>query len=221
MKIGSNVEFSFKNRQGVLQKIVLTLSTDTLDIYEMSDDEVVQRLAAHLQQKPITTLVQMGCILAARNLLRLYPDAYDIYMKEIPKQQQQKDNSAAGGIIILAVLAVIVAILSFPLLIMLGMRKKLFLKGFYENCKGDEYEKFVKNYTFIGIGLYALTFILFAVDKIFELYVLSGPAFGILFVGGVAYFVVSLLLIKNKFNVENNPKDFIKTIKNAFKKAEK
>ena len=104
---------------------------------------------------------------------------------------------------------------------MLGMRGKLFLKGFYSKCQGEQYNDFVKKYTFVGIGLYALTILLFAIDNIFKLYILSGPAFGILFVGGIAYFVGSLLISKKKFLDESDSFNFIETLKGGFKKEKK
>jgi hypothetical protein len=50
---------------------------------------------------------------------------------------------------------------------------------------------------------------------------LTGPAFGILFLGGIAYFVVSLALIKKNFAPEGEKINVIETIKENFKKKEK
>ncbi len=218
MNIGSKIRFSFTNN-GACQQTTLTLSATMVSEDVLSDAEVAQRLAPRLKQMPVATLVRQGYILAARNLLAVYPDATDINMQNA--SEQQTGGNAGGAVLILAVLAIIVAIICFPLLVMLGMHGKLFLKGFYEKCEGDDYKKFTKNYTFIGIGLYALTAILFAVDKIFKLYVLSGPAFGILFVGGIAYFVISLLLTKKKFLGEDHAINFMETLKSGFKKEKK
>lgn len=220
MRIGSEIKFSFKNKQGVIQQTTLTLSNHMVEEDVMSDAAIIERMAPQLQRLPKSTLVQQGYVLAVRNLLKTYPDATQINLQEIRRtQQQSKDNGMA--VLLLAVIAIIVAIICFPLLVMLGMHGKLFLKGFYEKCQSEEYKKFAKGYMFAGIGLYAVVAILIAVDYIFELFVLSGPAFGLLFAGGVAYFVISLIIVKKKFVSEGSKLNFIDTLKAGFKKGKK
>ena len=147
----------------------------------------------------------------------------------------QKDNLITGAYITVArtvigtvlslvanaILAFIVAVIVFPLLVILGMHDKLFLKGFYNKYEGEKFKAFTKKYTYVGIGLYALVAIMVLVDNIFKLYALTGPAFGILFLGGIAYFVVSLALIKKNFAPEGEKINVIETIKENFKKEEK
>jgi hypothetical protein len=108
-----------------------------------------------------------------------------------------------------------------PLLVILGMHNKLFLKGFYNKYEGEKFKSFTKKYTYVGIGLYALVAIMVLVDNIFKLYALTSPAFIILFLGGIAYFVISLVLIKKNFAPEGEKINVIETIKESFKKKEK
>ena len=164
-------------------------------------------------------LMSSGFLLAARFILKKDAGATDIDVDEA--RENQSGGDAGGALLILAVLAFIVGVIVFPLLVILGMHNKLFLKGFYNKYEGEKFKDFTKKYTFVGIGLYALVAILVIVDKIFQLYTLTGPAFGVLFVGGIAYFVVSLLLIKKNFASEGEKIDVIGTIKESFKKKEK
>lgn len=200
MYIGSKVEFKYRDQNNVLHTKTVVLSEKIIREDEMSDQEVRERLGKKWQNIPIDTLRKKGVVFAVRNLLKEYPDSFDIDLREIKEESAGNSSGNKGGaIIILAIAAVIAAIICFPLLVMLGMRGKLFLKGYYDKCRGEAYKRFVRNYTFIGIGLYAVTVILFVVDKVLELYLLSGPAFALLFFGGIAYFIVSLLLVKKKY----------------------
>ena len=164
-------------------------------------------------------LMSSGFLLAARFVLKKDPGATEIAVDEV--REQTGGGNAGGAILILAILALIVAVICFPLLVILGMHNKLFLKNFYNKYSGEDFDKFVKSYTYIGIALYALVAILVAVDSIFELYVLTGPAFVILFLGGIAYFVVSLIIMKKKFAIEGEELNFMETLKGAFKKDKK
>ena len=100
------------------------------------------------------------------------------------------------------------------------MHNKLFLKGFYNKYEGEKFKTFTKNYTYIGIGLYAVVALLVIIDAIFKLYTLTSPAFGLLFFGGIAYFVFSLIYIKKHFAPEGEKIDIMQTIKESFKKKE-
>ncbi len=218
MTVGNKVKFTYKNKYGRIQNTSIILSNNLIvQEKEMSDAEICAKLARHLQVLGLVDLIAHGYIFAARNLLKIVPDATEIEMALCEeKKQQSGDNSAAGvGIILLFILAVI----CFPLLVMLGMRGKLFLKKFYKDYSGEEYKKFTKNYTFIGIGLYALVITLIAVDKIFKLYVLTTPAITILLFGGIAYFVVSLVFAKKKFAKDGEPFNLLDTLKIKFKKS--
>ena len=110
-----------------------------------------------------------------------------------------------------------VAIIAFPLLVMLGMRGKFFFKRFYNEFQGEKYKEFVKKYSIVGAGLYAVFIIMILVDKIFKLYMLVGPAFAVMFFGGVAYFVVSLVLTKKQFIDGQMSISFVDLIKNRIK----
>ena len=220
MNIGSKVTFSFRIGQSAPQRASMILSRNMLAETELSDSEVIARLTSKLQSLPQETLIKNGYILAARNLLKMYPNALSICVAEESEKRTQGGDNAAGGILFLAFVAILVAVICFPLLVMLGMRGKLFLKGFYNHIKNPDYKKFAKSYMYLGIGLYAVVVALIAVDRILELFVLSGPAFGLLFVGGIAYFVLSLVLVRKKFPDEEHPKNIIGTIKSSFKKKE-
>ena len=222
MTVGTKVRFTYKNKSGV-QQSTLTLSTNILGEDVISNEAVHASLNARLRQTPIETLVEMGYIFAARNLLRMVPDAREISMQE-EKESQEKGNNgdAFVGLLILAVVAVIVAIICFPLMVILGMHNKLFLKGFYNKYEDEKFKAFTKKYTFIGIGLYALVAVLVIIGYIFTLPLLTTTLpFGILFFGGVAYFVISLLYIKKKFLPEGEKINVLQTFKEGFKKKEK
>ena len=100
--------------------------------------------------------------------------------------------------------------------VFLDFSRKMYLKK-YEDTK---FKSFAKNYTYIGIGLYALVALLIIIDNVFELFVLSGPAFILLFFGGIAYFVISLLYIKKNFAPEGEKLNIIQTLKEGIKKKE-
>ena len=221
MTIGTKVKFTYKNKSGTQQQITLTLSNAIVDETEMSNEEVYARLSSLYRKMSIETLIKNGYIFAARNLLRISPDAREIHPVEQTKEHKtQASGDAGGAILLLAILAFIVAIIVFPLLVILGMHNKLFLKGFYNKYEGEKFKDFIKKYTYIGIGLYALMALLVLIDKIFKLYALTGPAFAILFFGGIAYFVISLLLIKKNFASESEKINVIGTIKESFKKKD-
>lgn len=217
MTIGTKVKFTYKNKLGVQQQITLTLSNDILGENEISDEEVYSRFSSQNRRMSMKALVDNGYVFAARNLLKAVPDATDISLYEI---RETNNDNAAGAMIILALLAFIVAVICFPLLVILGMHNKLFLKGFYSKYEEANFKDFVKKYTYIGIALYALVAILVIVDNIFELYVLTGPAFILLFLGGIAYFVVSLLYINKNFAPEGEKINIMQTLKEGFKKKE-
>ena len=221
MTIGTKVKFNYKDKLGMQKQITLTLSNNIIDDSVMSDESVYARFSSLNRRMNLSTLLNNGYIFAARNLLKVAPDATDINLYEEGERQTSSGDDAAGGILILAVLAFIVAVICFPLLVILGMHNKLFLKGFYNKYEDAKFKTFTKNYTYIGIGLYALVALLVIIDAIFKLYVLTGPAFGLLFVGGIAYFVLSLLYIKKNFAPEGEKIDIIKTLKEGFKKKEK
>ena len=220
MTIGTKVMFTYKTKFGTQRKTTLIISNDILNDGEISDEEIYERLCPLLKKVSLATLRQKNYIFAARNLLKTAPDATEIDIQKVTNTQSNK-NDAGGAILILAILAFIVAVICFPLLVILGMHNKLFLKEFYNKYEGEEYKAFAKKYTYVGIGLYALVAILIAVDSIFKLSMLIGPAFGILFFGGIAYFVVSLLLIKKKFAPEGEKMNILETLKTSFKKKDK
>lgn len=219
MEIGSKIKFAYNDTQGVRKQGVEILTSDILEKNIMSDQQVIERLTKSLQKYPKSMLMSSGFILAARFVLKKDPDATDIDVDEF--REKQPGGDAGAAILILAILAFIVAVIVFPLLVILGMHNKLFLKGFYNKYEGEKFKSFTKKYTYFGIGLYALVAILVLIDNIFKLYTLTGPAFGILFFGGIAYFVISLLLIKKNFAPEDEKINIIGTIKESFKKKEK
>ena len=112
--------------------------------------------------------------------------------------QSDSSNSAAAGIMIAGILALLFA----PVLVILGMRGKFLLKKLYAKCSGEEYNKFVKFYTYIGIGIYVLTAVLIIFSKIFDVMALIDVAVAVLMGGDIAYFVLSIILTK-KFKVQN------------------
>lgn len=219
MEFGTKIKFSYNDSQGVRREGTDILTQDILGKDVLSDDQVIERLTKSLQKFPKAMLMSSGFLLAARFVLKKDPGATEIAVDEV--REQTGGGNAGGAILILAILALIVAVICFPLLVILGMHNKLFLKNFYNKYSGEDFDKFVKGYTYIGIALYALIAILVAVDSIFELYVLTGPAFVILFLGGIAYFVVSLIIMKKKFAIEGEELNFMETLKGAFKKDKK
>lgn len=219
MEIGSKIKFAYNDSQGIRRQGIDILTSDIMGKDTISDEQVIERLTKSLQKYPKSMLVSSGFLLAARFVLKKDPDATNIDVDEA--RENQSGGNAGGAILFLAVLAFIVAIIVFPLLVILGMHNKLFLKGFYNKYEGEKFKAFTKNYTYIGIGLYALVAVLVIIDNIFKLYALTGPAFGILFIGGIAYFVISLLLIKKNFAPESEKINVIETIKESFKKKEK
>lgn len=216
MEIGTLVKFTYTDANGFQKKESFYLTKDIVGEDVISDDEIVQRLSKSMQNLPLNKLKAYGFILAARCLLKKVPDATNIYIDTV-----KENKSDSRAILIFAIIALIVVIIVLPLLVILGLNGKLFLKGFYEKCKGKEFNEFAKKYTFIGIGLYAVAILMVLIDKIFKLYMLSGPAFMILFIGGIAYFVVSLLIVKKKFLGEGHKMEFFNTLKSGFKKANK
>ena len=216
MDIGSKVKFTYKNAVGLPKSGTLTLSRNIVSENIMSDEEIRERLAPQLQEISMLNLVSMGVILAARNLLKIEPKATEINVEELV--EKKSDNSAAGVVIILAI---IVAIICFPLLVMLGMHGKLFFKGFYAKCEGEAYKAFAKKYMFVGIALYAVVILLIAIDNIFKLYALTSPAIYVLLFGGIAYFVASLILVNKKFLPESDKINPLETLKKKFVKADK
>lgn len=219
MESGSKIKFAYNDSQGIRRQGTEILTSDILGKDVLSDEEVIARLTKKLQKYPKSMLMSSGFLLAARFVLKKDAGATDIDVDEA--RENQSGGNAGGGIVILAVLAFIVAVIVFPLLVILGMHDKLFLKGFYNKYEGEKFKAFTKKYTYVGIGLYALVAIMVLVDNIFKLYALTGPAFGILFLGGIAYFVVSLVLIKKNFAPEGEKINVIETIKENFKKGEK
>lgn len=218
MEIGSKIKFAYNDTQGVRKQGVEILTSDILEKNIMSDQQVIERLTKSLQKYPKSMLMSSGFILAARYVLKKDPNATNI---DVDEARENQSGNAGGAIIILVALAFIVAVIVFPLLVILGMHNKLFLSGFYNKYEGEKFKAFTKKYTYFGIGLYALVAILVLIDNIFKLYTLTGPAFGILFFGGIAYFVISLLLIKKNFAPEDEKINIIGTIKESFKKKEK
>lgn len=206
MKAGEKVKFSYTDEYGLHREQSLVLSGFILSEEKMSDEEVEKRLVLKLQAIPMERLVEMGVIFAARNLLRLCEDAHEIDLRQKEKKNQPEEDKIvkppkAGAVtVILTIIAVVAAILSFPLLVMLGMRGKLFLKNFYPRCQGKAYGTFVKIYTYVGVGLYAVFAILILIYVKYNIQTMIGPAFGILFVGGVAYFILSLVIVKKVFH---------------------
>lgn len=219
MEIGSKIKFAYNDAQGIRRHGTEILTSDVLGKDIISDEQVIERLTKKLQKYPKSMLMSSGFILAARYVLKKDSNATDIDVDEA--RENQSGGNAGGAILILAVLAFIVAVIVFPLLVILGMHDKLFLKEFYNKYEGEKFKAFTKKYTYIGIGLYALVAIMVLVDNIFKLYALTEPAFGILFFGGIAYFVISLLLIKKNFAPEGEKINVIGTIKESFKKKEK
>ena len=218
MTIGTKVRFSYKDRLGSLTSQTLTLSGDYLPKAVISDEEIVARLSPNLQKYSLDVLLQKGYIFAARHLLHLVPDATDIFPSEQREQQQNPNNKGEGIIllILLAVLAVVLAVVCLPLFVILGMHNKLFLKEFYNKYESEDYKKFTKNYTYIGIALYAFVVLLALIALIFHIGFLTTLPFPILFFGAIAYFVVSLLLIKKNFAPEGEKINFIATLKAGF-----
>ena len=219
MTIGTKVCFMYKDKFGTQKKITLTLSNNIADESVISDAAVYARFSALNKRMSMETLLKNGYLFAARNLLNVDPDATDINLYEAKESNSGSD--AAGGIIILALLALLVAVICFPLLVILGMRNKLFLKGFYNKYEGDTFKAFTKNYTYIGIALYAVVAILYILGTICGIYALMSLSFTLLFVGGIAYFVLSLMYIKKNFAPEGEKIDFVATLKEGFKKKEK
>ena len=219
MTIGTKVRFTYKNKIGVQQQLTLTLSNDIVSESEMTNEMVYAKFSTLSRQQSISTLLGKGYIFAARNLLKIDPYASDINLSEV-KEHKTTSNDSAIGMLILAVLAFIIAVICLPLLVILGMHHKLFLKGFYNKYKDAKFKSFAKNYTYIGIGLYALVALLIIIDNVFKLFVLSGPAFILLFFGGIAYFVISLLYIKKNFAPEGEKINIIQTFKEGIKKKE-
>ena len=218
MQIGSKIKFAYNDAQGVRKIGTEVITSNILGKDIISDQQVIERLSKKIQKFPKSMLMSGGFILAARFVLTKDPNATDIDVDEAPKNQSGGD--AGGAIFILAILAFIIAVIIFPLLVILGMNNKLFLKGFYNKYKDEKFKVFTKKYTYIGIGLYALVALLVLIDKIFKLYALTGPAFGLLFFGGIAYFVISLLYIKKNFAPEGEKLNVIQTLKDGFKKKE-
>lgn len=220
MTIGTKVRFTYKNTTGVQQQLILTLTNDIVSESEMPNEMVYAKLSPLRRQQSMSTLLEKGYIFAARNLLKRDPYASDINLSEVQEDKTPNNDNAAGGIIILAVLAFITAVICFPLLVILGLHNKLFLKGFYNKYDDVKFKNFAKNYTYIGIGLYALVALLIIIDNVFKLFVLSGPAFILLFFGGIAYFAISLLYIKKNFAPEGEKINIIQTLKEGIKKKE-
>lgn len=221
MKVGSTVAFTYKNQFGSVQQGKLTLTNNIVPESELSDMEVYETLCKDLKQYPLRQLLDAGYIFAARNLLKQVPKATEINMKELGGGSRGGGGDAGAAIVILAVLAIIVAIICFPLLVMLGMHNKLFLKGFYNKYESDEFKDFVKKYTYVGIGLYALVVVLMILGNVIPAFVLNSIAIYLLFLGGIGYFAASLWIIKKKFAPEDEKLDIIGTLKSAFKKKEK
>ena len=224
MKVGEKIKVTYKNQNGIKSEEVMLLSDKEWDIVsedDLSNEEVYALLREDLQKFELDALVKNGYILAARNLLKKKEDATEIYPAVVTASQPNGGGGGDAGaaILILAIIAFIIAVIFFPLLVILGMHNKLFLKNFYNKYEGEKFADFVKKYTFVGIGLYALVAILVAVDLIFKLNALISPAFMILLFGGIAYFVVSLFFIKKNFAAEGEKINVIETIKSAFKKS--
>lgn len=200
IRIGSKLLFMYEDGRGVKRDVTAILTSDILSENVISDEEVFDRFNRLVKnQLAINPSLSKQFIVAARFLLKKVPDATDIFIEEVEESTSSGNSGGDGsGVAILLALAVIIGLICFPLLVMLGMRGKFLLKGVYKQCKGDEYTAFVKNYTYIGIGFYALVALLVILDSILNLGV-GGPAIIVLIFGGIVYFVVSLVMVKKKF----------------------
>lgn len=129
----------------------------------------------------------------ARILLKKEPNATDISVAFV--ETAKKDNEKNPGAMILAlILAVVLLIIFLPLLVILGMHGKLFLKSFYENRTGEGFAKFKKVYMIIGIVLYAVAAALIVVGALTSLSI--GIGIAVLAVGAIVYGILSLILTK-------------------------
>ena len=145
MEIGSKIKFAYNDTQGVRKQGVEILTSDILEKNIMSDQQVIERLTKSLQKYPKSMLMSSGFILAARYVLKKDPNATNI---DVDEARENQSGNAGGAIIILVALAFIVAVIVFPLLVILGMHNKLFLKGFYNKYEGEKFKSFTKKYTY-------------------------------------------------------------------------
>ena len=219
MNIGTKVRFYYLNKLGIKENDTLVLSS----YYEtdMDDNDVKSRLDPSLQKIPLSTLISKGCILAARCLLKKTPDATKITMEEV-KEENTQDDAAAKRLVmllVLAILALLLAIICLPIFVILGLKNKLFLRNLYKKCQDNE--KYVKWFTISGIGVYGITLLSFAIGKIFKIAFLETFVIPMLLIGGITYFIISLIVMKKKFMEPGEKLDLIKNIKSGFKKKDK
>ena len=198
MKLGSVVKYTYVDRFGKVRQTEMMLTREMVSEKVMSDEEVESRLNEESRKLGMRLLLECGEILAARCLLKKVPDAREIVAEE-PLEEKNNASKGGGAIFILLILAVIVAIVCFPLMVMLGMHGKFFLSRVYRGYAGARYKKFAKLYTFIGIGFYVAIIVMMILGKVIPVPFLSENWIYFMLYGGIAYFGISLLILRLKF----------------------
>lgn len=166
------------------------MTLDTGFYSHISDDAAKGRMK---KINPITLEIQI-----AKQLLEKYPDATQIEIF-VEESQPQKDNT--GAVLGALVIALFLALIFAPLIVMLGMKEKFLLKNAYTNRVGEEWEAFKAVFIKRGligwlscIGVIVLCSALSG--KIAFLSTVGMIALIILLIGDIAYFALSLLLTK-------------------------
>lgn len=115
------------------------------------------------------------------------------YLDKEPSSQKtttHQPKSAQGGMLL--VLALVLALLLAPIIIVLGMYGKFLLKGLYENVlKIDEFKKFRKTYMIICFSWFAVGIALTVVFALFD--ALAQYCLYPLVVGNIVLFVLSIV----------------------------
>ena len=157
----------------------------------IDDEEVKKRFNQSEQPDPTTEEIRF-----AKVVLKVYGNATNFVVKPSGSGAQGNGEGALAGVVLGLILAVIFA----PLLIILGMRNKFLLKKLYNNRSGNEYKRFTKIYTYIGIALYAVVAILIALGSVLSISGLTMAGVYTLFLGEIVYFILSLVLTKKYKN---------------------